>query len=79
MLDLVDEAFDQVSFTIQMPVILTLLSAIRAQWNHGFDATLFDGLNQLIRVIALVSNHGVRFEVFDQPPGVWAVMAFAAR
>lgn len=79
MLDLVNKAFDQVSFTIKMPVIFTLHEAIAFRWNHRKNAFGSDRFKQLVRIIAFIGNQDLRREVSNQRSGVRAVMTLAAR
>jgi hypothetical protein len=66
MLDLVDKAFDQVSFTIQMSIIFTLHEAILSRRNHGLNAFGCDRCDQLICVIAFIGNQRLRLKVFKR-------------
>jgi len=45
MLNLVNEAFNQVPFTIQVSVILALFFAIASRRNHGLRLLLDDGFD----------------------------------
>jgi hypothetical protein len=79
LLDLVDEAFNQMSFTIQVPIIFALYKAILFRRNHYFDAFGGHGFNQSVRVVTFIRNQYLRLEVFNQHRCLWAVMALACR
>jgi hypothetical protein len=79
MLDLIDEAFNQVPLTIEVSIILSLLDAITPRRNDSLDACCGDGFDQLSVVVALIGDQRLAREAFNQDSGVRAVMTLAAR
>jgi hypothetical protein len=74
MLDLIDEAFDQMSFTIQVPIIFSLHKPILFRRYYCHNAFGSDQCEQLIRVITLVSEQSLRLEAFNQASRLRRVM-----
>ena len=79
MLNLVDEAFNQVPFTIKVPVILALHAAILFRRDHSFDAFGCDRFDQGMRVIAFIRDQGLWLVIFNQRRCLRAVMTLAWR
>ena len=77
MLDLVDEAFNQVPFTIQVLIIFSLLKAILFWRNHSLDAFGCERFDQCVRVVALISNQCLRLKAFNQGSRLRAVVMLA--
>ena len=77
MLDLVDEAFNQVPLTIQVPIIISLLKAILLWRNHSLNAFGCQRFDQCIRVVAFVSDQRLWLKAFNQSSGLWAVVTLA--
>ena len=77
MLDLVDEALNQVPLAIQVLIILSLLKAILLWWNHSLNVFDRESFDQCIRVVAFVSDQCLRLKAFDQCSSLRAVVTLA--
>jgi hypothetical protein len=56
MFDFTDKAFDQVPFSIKMPVKLPLITIPVARRDNSFRARMFDCFNKRLRIIAFTGN-----------------------
>ena len=74
MLDLVDEALNQVPLTIQVLIITSLLKAILLWRNHSLNAFGRERFDQCIRVVAFVSDQCLRLKAFNQGSSLRAVV-----
>ena len=79
MLDLINEALNQVALFVQMLIVLALLSAIGARRNHRLHAVGFDLTDQGGVVVAFVSQQRVCRVAFNQPPGLRAIVTLTSR
>lgn len=77
MLNLADEAFNQMPLPVQVLIILSLLKAILFWWNHGFNALGCERFDQRIRIVAFVSDQHLWVKAFDQRRCLWTVVALA--
>lgn len=66
LLEPIEEAFDQISGLIAVPIDGALCFAIAAWRDDGLSARCFDGLNQGVAVVGLVGNDRLGLEVLDQ-------------
>ena len=62
----IEESLDEISRLVAMPVDLARRIPVAAGRNDGLSAGSLDGLNQCIAVIALVGNHGLGWNGFNQ-------------
>jgi hypothetical protein len=56
MLDLVDEAFDQIAFLVEIFVMRNGLRSRTARGNYGFGAAFRDGCTKFVGIITLVGE-----------------------
>ena len=56
MFDFTDKAFDQMSFTVKMPINFALIQIPAARRNNSFRAQMFDCFNKRLRVITFIGN-----------------------
>jgi hypothetical protein len=75
MLDLVDEAFNQMSLAVQMLVIVALLFAITSRRHNDLHASLLEVVEKFLRIIAFVSQEHFKVEIFDKRVGLGLVVA----
>lgn len=66
MLDPVDEPLHEVAAFVPPFAEFPGVGAITARGDHGLSATFVNRLNQLVTVVALVRNHGLRFMLCQQ-------------
>ena len=67
MLDFINKAFNQVSFSIQVPVVFAPgLSAIATFGNHGAAAAFSDCLNKGLGIISFVGNQIIKSKASNQ-------------
>ena len=74
-LDLVDEALDQVALFVQIPVILSGCLAIGSGWNNSHRSHILDVFDQPSRIIPFVGDDVFGIEPGDQGLGPSDVMA----
>lgn len=79
MLDLVDEALDQMALFVQVLVILTLLFSIGARRNHGLHPPGFDSFDQLGIIVAFVGQQHLCRVAFNQRLGLRAIVTLTRR
>lgn len=79
MLNLVDEALDQMALSVQVTVMLALLIATRRRGNDRLSATLNHHIKELSRIAGLVGNNIVSAETVDEQGGLCNVMALTCR
>lgn len=70
MFQLIDEAFHQVALAIEMLVIVAWFFTIAAWGNHGRRALRLNLCDKSVGIIALIGQHKVTSEAFDQG-GAW--------
>ena len=70
LLDLVEEALDEIALAVEGEVGLARLLAVGLGWDDRRDATLLEILDERICVVALVGDDGLRLEVLEQRPGL---------
>ena len=67
MLDFTNEAFDQMSFPIKMPVVFsTRLSAVTTFGNDNFSARSSDSLHKRFGIVTFVGNQAIKNNAFEQ-------------
>lgn len=67
-LELIEETFDQMTLFVEMTVVETKFGSVFSWWNHRNGTHLVDQVNQLISIIASVSDHKVSFLILKE---VW--------
>lgn len=70
MLDLVEEALDEVALAVEGEVAVAGLLAIGFRRDDRLDFACFQRLNKPVAIVALVSDHRYRLEPFDQRLGL---------
>ena len=65
-LELVEEAFDQMTLFVEMTVVETKVGSVFSWWNHRNSTHLVDQVNQLIGIIPSVSDHKVSFLILKE-------------
>ena len=75
MLDFVDETLNQMTFFIEVLIIITLLSTAGARWDDRFSFRLNNGLKEIVRIIRFVGNDSVKVIVSYQGRPLSHVMA----
>lgn len=65
MLELVDETFDHVALTVQVPINLTRFGSVRAWRDDRFRCLFFDRVEKVVRIITFVGDHGLRREAVN--------------
>lgn len=80
MLDFINKAFNQVAFSIQMPVVFaSICSAVAPLWNDGGGTALSNCLNERLGIITFVGNQIIKTEVGNQIVRLPMVAHLAAR
>jgi hypothetical protein len=79
LLDLIDEAFNQVSLAVQMRVILTLLAPIDSRRDHRLRCLSFNQSDEVCRVVAGISDQDLERDACDECLGLRDVMALSLR
>ena len=79
MLDLIDEALDQMALFVQVTVMLALLVATWRRGNDRFGATLNNQIKEISRIVGLVSNDIVGAETLDEGRRLRDVVALTSR
>ncbi len=80
MLDFTDEAFNQVSFPIKMPVICSArLSAVTTLGNNDFAARMSDLLHKVFGIVTFVGNQVIKNNAVNQIVRLPMVTLLAAR
>lgn len=70
MLDLVEEALNEVAFAVQGEVAGARLFPVGLRRDDRGDLALFEAVDELIGVVALVAKHRVGVEAFEQQLGL---------
>ena len=65
-LELIEEALDEVAFAIEREVAVPRGLAMGDRGNHRADLALIESLDQPIGVVSLVADQSRRIDVFDQ-------------
>lgn len=78
-LNLADEALDQVALLVCVPINLTLFFAVAARRNDRFRALFFDTFDEVCRVVAGVGNQHLELVGFDECRRLRDVVTLAAR
>lgn len=79
MLEVPKHPLHQITLPVQHPVVVAEDRPVRPRWDHHHSPGLLNLFDQLIRIIALVGQHGVSVEPFQQRLSLCAVMSFAPR
>lgn len=69
-LDLIEEALNEVALAVECEVAVADLFSVGLRRNDRRDVARFEPLDERVGVVALVSNHGVGREVFEQRLGL---------
>ena len=75
MLDLVDEAFNQMSLAVQMLVIVARLFAIASRRHDDLRSSLLEAVEKVCRIIAFVSQEHRKVEISHESVGLRLVVA----
>ena len=78
MLDLVDEAFDEMPLPVQVLVIFALLRSVNSRRDDRLDASGDQSFDEVRRVVALVADEHLHRVAFDERAGLRTLMALAA-
>jgi hypothetical protein len=78
-LDLADEALDQVALLVYVPVDLTLFFAAAARPDDRLRASLFDTLDEVRRVVTGIGYQRPELVSLDERLGLRDVVTLAAR
>ena len=70
MLDLVEEAFDEVAFAIEREVAIPQLLSVRLRWNDRRDFPAFEALDERVAIVAFVGKQRFGLEAFEQRFGL---------
>lgn len=76
MLEIPKHPFHQSARLVQLCVIVTKDRSVRSWRDHDHGSGLLHPVDQLIRIIPLVGQHGVRLEPFEERLGLCTVMPF---
>ena len=79
MFDFVEEALDEIAFAIERVVTWTLDRSVCLGRDNGVCAALDDGIDDVITVIPLVSQHILRGDAVQQPRRLRTVGNLALR
>jgi hypothetical protein len=79
MLDLADEALDQVALFVCVAINLTLFFAVAARWNDRFRALFFDIFDEVRRIVTCIGNQHLEVVVFSKCRRLRDGAALAAR
>ena len=79
MLDLVDETLNQMTFLIEMHIIVVWLQAILSGWNHGYSALHRNHVEKGLGIIALVGNEKVTAAIGQQGSALRNIMLLPRR
>ena len=71
--------FHQIALLVQHLVVVAEDHTVRPRWDHRHSPGLLNPCDQLIRIIALVGQHGVGVKPLQQRVGLCTVMPFAPR
>ena len=63
--DASEESFDQISVLVKMAIEAALDKPIGAWWNDGLSTSPLDHVDEVVGVVSLVSNDGLRREAVD--------------
>ena len=77
MLELIEEALDEIAFAIQREVALALCLAVGFGWNDRSDSALVEGLDERIGIVGLVGNQSLRLGAVDQWLGASEIVGLA--
>lgn len=77
MLELVEEALDEIAFAVEGEIAQALDGAVCLGRNNDTCSCRFDAGNDGITVIALVAEHVVRRDAIQQRPGLCAIRNIA--
>ena len=75
LLQLVEEALDEVAFLVEGLIVRPSLLSVRFGRNDQFRSGVSDGLVQVVGVVALIGDHGFRLEASDQLVAAGGIMA----
>ena len=75
LLQLVEEALDEVAFLVEDLVVRPSLLSVPLGRNDRVRSGVVDGLVQMVSVVSLVGDHGLRVEACDQLVAAGGIMA----
>lgn len=74
-----EESFDDVAFAVEGEVGFARDEAIGFGWNDRSDPSLFQGVDQGVRIIGFVREKGFRLDLFEQRGGLTEIGFLAGR
>ena len=77
LLQLVEEALDEIAFSVESPVVRPSLLSVRFGRDDRLCPGVSDGLVQVVGVISFVGDHGLRLEASDQLVAAGGIVALA--
>src|SRR5262245_50327909 len=78
-LDLIEEALNEVALAVECEVAVADFFSVGLRRNDRRDVARFEPLEERVGVVALVSNHGVGREVFEQRLGLRYIVNLPGR
>jgi len=76
-LELIEEALDEVAFAIERKVARALGLTVGLGWNDRSNPPLGEGVDERVSIICLVANQGIWVGFLDQWPGTSKIMSLA--
>jgi hypothetical protein len=77
--ELIEEAFDQVTFTVEREIARSWGLAVGLGRNDRSDPAVGEGVDEAVGVVSLVAEQCLRIGVFDQWHGASQIMSLAWR
>ena len=77
MLDFVEKTLHQMTLSVKMFVIITLLFAVFAGWYHCFRLSFNNNLQKIVRIAGTVGYHPLKFIALNQIFGLGNVMTLS--
>ena len=77
-LDLADEALDQMTFFVKMLIVAIRLRTVRPRWDHGLCTTIDHRLPEIVGVVRLVRDHKLAFVPVDERVGLSDIVPLSA-
>jgi hypothetical protein len=79
MLEFVEEALDQVAFSVKCEIGRAWRYPIRLGWDDRRDPAVFEDLDQAIGIVSLVGEESLRIDLIEQRFGLREVGGLAGR
>lgn len=77
MLDFVEETLDQMSFFVEMMIVIPLIFAVPPRRDHRYGFFFRNLLQELFRIVRAIRNDALKFKVFDQVSCLSNVMSLS--